>query len=66
MHPWERRLVPVWYGYQAVDDNNNCDYDEIVVKSEQQVLPIIGIVYFRRKVEKGKLIYIIMMEKYEK
>ena len=36
---------------------NNCDYDEIVVKSEQQVLPIIGIVCFRRKVEKGKLIY---------
>ena len=56
----------MWYGYQAVDDNNNCDYDEIVVKSEQQVLPIIGIVCLRRKVEKGKLIYIIMMEKYEK
>ena len=52
----EEETRPVWYGYDIKPSTtiNNCDYDEIVVKSEQQVLPI-GIVYFRRKVEKGKI-----------
>merc|ERR1712150_143067 len=33
--------------YQAVDSRSQADYDEIVVKAEEQVLPI-AVVYFRK------------------
>ncbi len=50
---WAYEIAEEDYDYQAVDDDDY-DYDEIVVKSEQQVLPI-GIVYFRCKDERGKI-----------